>query len=447
MKTIYNNARVIDERKFTVGNFICISKQKAIFERKITVIWSHEIFKIISVRQTHLRVYYLETYDGEPIKCGFYEHELQKVRQSGFSSPTPVMCRLRCPDCPTTVMFRLRGPDCLAPVMCRLRCPDCLTPVMCRLRCPDCPTTVMCRLRGPDCLTPVMCRLRCPDCPTPVMCRLRGPNSPTPVMCTSNDLRKSNYHQQALSSERRVDLFILRNTRRSLLNSLAFTDIQQTERKPLSADDPLIRCPEILRVHLTSMLNSAVVYTPQNHVLKFVGLIENHPVHWSTVLQDVSGYEWHHDDSNKQRLRPARFLPARGNTGATELEASRLTTTPPVPFGSSFLDSTPGPLAVARSLGWKYSVSDTRHRACSYYETRRRESTQSNWSTTRQNVRVALRRPTCPPNFPVARYLCHVCRCIRRVSTLREYACLHMSCPEIRYVKSEAGRGSPTFVP
>ncbi|KAJ8879166.1 hypothetical protein PR048_019772 [Dryococelus australis] len=31
------------------------------------------------IRHTYLRVYYLETYDGQPIKGGFYEHKLQKV--------------------------------------------------------------------------------------------------------------------------------------------------------------------------------------------------------------------------------------------------------------------------------------------------------------------------------------------------------------------------------
>ncbi|KAJ8875558.1 hypothetical protein PR048_023454 [Dryococelus australis] len=68
MNTVYNNVKVINERKtkFKVGKFIRISKQKGIFEKKCT-----EILKIILTRQTHPRVYYLDTCDGEPIQMGF----------------------------------------------------------------------------------------------------------------------------------------------------------------------------------------------------------------------------------------------------------------------------------------------------------------------------------------------------------------------------------------
>ncbi|KAJ8871419.1 hypothetical protein PR048_027736 [Dryococelus australis] len=71
MKTIYNNVKVIDERKptFKVSNLKRISRQKGAFETN----------DIISIRQTHPRVYCLESYGIEPIKGGSYEHELKKA--------------------------------------------------------------------------------------------------------------------------------------------------------------------------------------------------------------------------------------------------------------------------------------------------------------------------------------------------------------------------------
>ncbi|KAJ8887975.1 hypothetical protein PR048_007460 [Dryococelus australis] len=68
MKTIYNNVKVIDERKpkFKVGEFICISKQKGIFEKNFTENFMNMNFKKLLHQMT---IWFIKTLKGKKYIC------------------------------------------------------------------------------------------------------------------------------------------------------------------------------------------------------------------------------------------------------------------------------------------------------------------------------------------------------------------------------------------
>ena len=67
--------------KFSVGQHVRLSSNKSIFEKGYTGNWTKEIFTIESVRANQHEPMYLITdpHDGNTIKGGFYEHQLQLV--------------------------------------------------------------------------------------------------------------------------------------------------------------------------------------------------------------------------------------------------------------------------------------------------------------------------------------------------------------------------------
>ena len=70
--------------KFSVGDEVRISKNKAIFEKGYTTRWTEEIFTIIEIQNTNPVTYKLADLQGEEIKGTFYEPELQKTEQQVF---------------------------------------------------------------------------------------------------------------------------------------------------------------------------------------------------------------------------------------------------------------------------------------------------------------------------------------------------------------------------
>lgn len=68
------------KKKFKVGDEVRITKYKHIFEKGYTPNWTTEIFTITQVKNTNPTTYKLIDYQNQPIKGGFYEEELNKVK-------------------------------------------------------------------------------------------------------------------------------------------------------------------------------------------------------------------------------------------------------------------------------------------------------------------------------------------------------------------------------
>jgi Integrase core domain len=79
LKTVYNRLKVFKKGKFRVGDYVRISKSKAIFDKGYEPNWSTEIFKIVKIQITNPVTYLLQDYESNPISGGFYEFEIQKV--------------------------------------------------------------------------------------------------------------------------------------------------------------------------------------------------------------------------------------------------------------------------------------------------------------------------------------------------------------------------------
>lgn len=72
----------IYNKKFNVDDYVRISKYKSLFEKGYTPNWSTEIFRIVKVKPTEPITYHLADLNGERIKGCFYEHELQKTKNT-----------------------------------------------------------------------------------------------------------------------------------------------------------------------------------------------------------------------------------------------------------------------------------------------------------------------------------------------------------------------------
>ena len=80
LNSIYKKIKVIKNSKFKIGDFVRISKMKHTFQKGYTPNWSTEIFRIIKVNLFNPLTYVLEDYQGNKIKGGFYEEELQLTK-------------------------------------------------------------------------------------------------------------------------------------------------------------------------------------------------------------------------------------------------------------------------------------------------------------------------------------------------------------------------------
>jgi hypothetical protein len=72
--------------KFTLGQWVRISRQKGIFEKGYLPNWSREIYKVTSILHCNPRMYGITDTLGEPIVGTFYEQELQATLEIGEGS-------------------------------------------------------------------------------------------------------------------------------------------------------------------------------------------------------------------------------------------------------------------------------------------------------------------------------------------------------------------------
>ena len=72
------------EPKFKFGDHVRISKNKNIFAKGHTTIWSEEVFAITKVKNIVPWTYVVNDLNGEEIIGTFYEKELQKTNQQEF---------------------------------------------------------------------------------------------------------------------------------------------------------------------------------------------------------------------------------------------------------------------------------------------------------------------------------------------------------------------------
>jgi hypothetical protein len=81
LKSVYTHVKIANKNnKYSVGDYVRISKHRSVFEKGYTPNWSNEIFIINKVRLTNPTTYLLKDKKGEDILGGFYEMELQKVK-------------------------------------------------------------------------------------------------------------------------------------------------------------------------------------------------------------------------------------------------------------------------------------------------------------------------------------------------------------------------------
>lgn len=79
-KLLHSNTAKSKKNRFTVGDYVRISKYKGSFGKGYTPNWSTEIFKIIKAQNTCPTTYLLQDANYQPILGAFYEEELQKTK-------------------------------------------------------------------------------------------------------------------------------------------------------------------------------------------------------------------------------------------------------------------------------------------------------------------------------------------------------------------------------
>lgn len=81
MKTVFYEPKVMMKKpKFSVGEYVRISKQKAFFEKGYTSSWRSEIFKVKKINYTNPITYVIEDTKNEIVLGCFYEEELAKTK-------------------------------------------------------------------------------------------------------------------------------------------------------------------------------------------------------------------------------------------------------------------------------------------------------------------------------------------------------------------------------
>lgn len=82
LETVYNRPEPVNVKKakFAIDDPVRISKYRSVFKKSYTPNWSTEVFKVRKILPTSPRMYSLVDEQGNNIKGGFYETELQKVK-------------------------------------------------------------------------------------------------------------------------------------------------------------------------------------------------------------------------------------------------------------------------------------------------------------------------------------------------------------------------------
>ena len=79
----YASQRGERKPKYKVGDYVRISREKALFEKGYTTNWSREIFQIRAVQNTIIPSYLLKDLDGEEITGAFYEEVSESHNERG----------------------------------------------------------------------------------------------------------------------------------------------------------------------------------------------------------------------------------------------------------------------------------------------------------------------------------------------------------------------------
>ena len=82
LRTVYREIKQVGKSKLKVGDAVRVSKYKNVFEKSYTPNWGMEIFTIERRQPTNPLTYILKDSQGQLIKGGFYEHELQKTKHA-----------------------------------------------------------------------------------------------------------------------------------------------------------------------------------------------------------------------------------------------------------------------------------------------------------------------------------------------------------------------------
>ena len=64
---LYGNVRKSTSPKFHVGDKVCITRKKGMFEKGFTPNWTQELFTISSVKATNPTKYTIKDQLGEPV--------------------------------------------------------------------------------------------------------------------------------------------------------------------------------------------------------------------------------------------------------------------------------------------------------------------------------------------------------------------------------------------
>lgn len=70
----------IAKPKFTIGDWVRISKYKNIFEKGYIMNWTEELYQVVKVKNTVPKTYELQDELGSPVLGSFYELEMQKSK-------------------------------------------------------------------------------------------------------------------------------------------------------------------------------------------------------------------------------------------------------------------------------------------------------------------------------------------------------------------------------
>ncbi|XP_020298755.1 uncharacterized protein LOC109862991, partial [Pseudomyrmex gracilis] len=79
LTTVYSNVKIAGPAQFKVGDPICVSKFKTVFDKRYTPKWTTEVIKISKLLTTYPVTYLLEDSRGQSVAGGFYEYELHRV--------------------------------------------------------------------------------------------------------------------------------------------------------------------------------------------------------------------------------------------------------------------------------------------------------------------------------------------------------------------------------
>lgn len=80
LQTVYkNNVYLWVKPKFSVNDYVRISKYKSQFAKGYTPNWTAEIFQVYMIQWTHPITYKIQDFEGNRIEGRFYEHELLKA--------------------------------------------------------------------------------------------------------------------------------------------------------------------------------------------------------------------------------------------------------------------------------------------------------------------------------------------------------------------------------